>query len=172
VTRDPAGYEDGKYMSLLDYVWDSPTNFDDPFGLQPIIFPPPDPIWPPKKKAPPPAATPPTPISKKPPPTSLLGYGWYCGPTRRANCSNGVPSYGNRQPIDDIDRACAFHDCCLNNKEKYFNRCHHKGCNMAFCTALAVGDCSKAPKPSECDSYRKRALMLCLFTLEWTIPLP
>jgi hypothetical protein len=105
--------------------------------------------------------------------TTTISYGYYCGPTRRASCKFDGTPYLNPKPIDDVDLACAYHDCCLPTVSDYCDRTHHRGCNLAFCIALLLADCSKAPDPKICDEYRTRALELCAGTIDfWPFPLP
>ncbi|MBL8820598.1 MAG: hypothetical protein JNL58_31540 [Planctomyces sp.] len=103
-----------------------------------------------------------------------IDYGCYCGPNREAPCDrNGDPeSPLTPAPIDDIDRACTEHDCCLRSKELFFFRCAHKQCNTDFISNLAWANCDKSPNPEECRSYRNRAILLTYTTLNNTIPLP
>jgi RHS repeat-associated protein len=105
-------------------------------------------------------------------PTTLLNYGNYCGPLRRASCDkNGQPDF-IPQPKDDLDKACAFHDCCLRSAAKYLCQPYHKHCNLRFCAALIAVDCSKTADETTCIRYRDNALSLCMSTINNTIPLP
>ena len=103
--------------------------------------------------------------------TSLSGYGCYCGPFRIAPCKKTKPS-PTVTPIDDLDRTCAIHDCCLVGPVQFFDSCNHKSCNKRFLASLLLIDCSKSPDPGECERYRARALALTAGTVDYAIPLP
>ncbi len=113
---------------------------------------------------------------KHPPmPTTLLNYGYYCGPSRSASneaceCSYDKPS---PQPIDDLDRVCFEHDCCLVDELDFLNRDgRHTLCNRRFCAQLWYLDCSKSPYPRDCQRYRLRALIVTCALMDDPIPLP
>jgi RHS repeat-associated protein len=112
--RDPIGYI-GE-TSLYVYVSNSPLTYCDHTGLAPL---------------------PPTPV----------GYGYYCGPSRKASCvkdSSGawVPAPSpvpNPAPIDALDAACMFHDCCLFGIWQVL--CVSKICNKYFCDTIKLLNC-------------------------------
>ena len=101
-------------------------------------------------------------IDAKCPDLLSLSYGHYCGPGRKANirdcedvyCEDGmdvddiVP-----QPIDKLDEACFFHDCCLRGFAEYLLKPHHRKCNDLTCNLLKAVDCSSAPDPLSCSIY-------------------
>jgi len=167
ISRDPSGYSDGYslyrlYIGLqhLDPTGRAivtgpfqPTDGGDPWPDLPDDFP----I----------VITPPPPPPPLVPPTTLISHGHYCGPDRRASCKDGAPSFPpNKQPIDDVDVACGFHDCCLNSRWKWCNSDHHKICNRLFEEMLRRADCSKSPDPPACEAYRRRALGLTIGTID------
>jgi RHS repeat-associated protein len=158
-SRDPVGYEAG--TNLVEYAWDSPTNRTDANGQQAW---PPGGGWPRYE-----------PIAPKIPSVTLINYGHYCGPNRKATCDGRSPVFGsaNRpKPIDQVDTACADHDCCLQTLSEYIDPCYQHACNVRFCLALRVADCSTSPIPEHCREYAARANALCIATLFGNLPLP
>jgi hypothetical protein len=71
-----------------------------------------------------------------------------------------------------MDRACAYHDCCLTTVCEYLSTEHHRKCNSRFCASLGSMDCSNSRDPDTCERYRSRALQLCLVTIGGSLPLP
>ena len=108
----------------------------------------------------------------EPPSTVTQGYGRYCGPFRMstyADCQTLTPT---EPPIDDVDLACFYHDCCVATLDQWLDRCHHRTCNTLFCQALATADCSKSPNPISCEWYRIKAMYLTCNTLDGLFPIP
>lgn len=198
LTRDPNQYYDG--LHLYHYCHSSPLVCSDPFGpagppsLVPSLY-----SWVIEKLGGfaigdtaivPGLPTPPIlPLPGGPwiigpsdedansglPVTTLLNYGHYCGPTRRATCDEDEPDFTPPlpKPIDLLDLACAKHDCCLRSVPRYCITPIHKECNKAICAAvLAPNVCKNSPKPKECATFALRAGLLRRATIENTMPLP
>jgi RHS repeat-associated protein len=187
ISRDPIGYDAGD-VNLYQYVGGKPTNAIDPIGFNPVSGSPlvwpfrpgdipsnappgsdrPPLIWPfnpgdiPVPQPLPPGGTP-SPVPKPANPLGpLAGYGKYCGVTRIANC-NAVdkPSPSNK-PIDDIDRACMVHDCCLFTWKEYINPCREWTCNRAFCRAVREATCLNWATSKEIANCEAARLLITL----------
>ncbi len=172
-SRDPIGYV-ASSMCLYEYCHSAALKYIDPRGEQ--IMPPTIPGHIPGMPVLPPKPTTPATSSPGPsafPPTTVLNYGNYCGPNRaHGRCSMGKPIPPLKPlPIDQMDAACAEHDCCLATTDRWFNPCYHMPCNTDFCAKLIVIDCSKSINP-DCAGYRARALALTCATQFVPIPLP
>ena len=102
-------------------------------------------------------------------------YGYYCGFFRPASCHVGVPTL-NPEPWDAVDRACAYHDCCVGTRELYVDKCNHAWCNFEFCSSLMQADCTQSMTPSHCEYFRAKAIALACGTLDFRpgppLPLP
>ena len=184
--RDPIGFESGD-LSVYRLSVSQPINRLDPSGheswipfpvtssgcvINPITglsvcSPPPPPtpwaVWP--------TVLPPfgPPVPPKPP--TIGGYGHYCGPGRAAFCTKKadgsfVPSPGQPPPIDDMDKACMQHDCCLAQAPQVLHALVCRSpCNTHFCKALDVFECgarySNDPVQSYlCDRMKQQAKSL------------
>ncbi len=94
---------------------------------------------------------------------TLTSYGKYCGPLRKVpitSCCHDAAILEKVEPIDELDLACAHHDCCVAIKEKWFDRSHHFFCNRQFCSRLFDVDCNRSFNPRICRTYRFDAMVL------------
>jgi hypothetical protein len=165
-TRDPIGFDGGAY-GIYEYCHTKPHIYMDPFGKQ--IMPPsigagypiymPAPHEPPSPPTPWPKVLPPMgpPVPPKPP--TIGGYGHYCGPIRAAFCTKNAdgshtPSPGQPPPIDDMDRACMQHDCCLADAPQVVSALAcRSNCNVEFCKALDAFECNARYGNDPIQSY-------------------
>jgi RHS repeat-associated protein len=117
-------------LNLVEYVRDNPMNRADPTGL---FF--------------------------------GFGYGNYCGysrsPEGRCDSTWRWPGSGRRgaPPIDEVDAACLWHDCCLFSWWKvilYPRRCY---CNLSFCSQVRIADCRGNPG---CEYAQIKILQACI----------
>jgi len=91
----------------------------------------------------------------------LWGYGEYCGLFLIAPCLGVDQPRPGINPIDDIDAACAKHDCCLMTAVEFANPCRQFSCNWALCTAIKNANCSKSPVPWQCRLFQFDMAVIC-----------
>jgi RHS repeat-associated protein len=172
-TVDPLEFID----SLLRYLYgsNSPIRVSDPNGEQlakpsvPVTPLPPPPSAPPLSSPPPPVGAPCPGASLTPAATPIaqlstgigfdVGYGIYCGFFRAATClatdkpaKIGPPPAPNPIPIDNLDKACLVHDCCLFTFLDFINPVRQVFCNIPLCNAArnSFVTCAGSPRRAEC----------------------
>ena len=175
-SRDPIGYTEHSmelYSAIFttksavdpfgnDWRWPWEPDADWWFGIDNPFRPNPLPSRP---------SAPPSPLTPPPgtgPRAMPAGYGYYCGFHRAANCTR-LPgggweiAPGQPRPLDELDRACMAHDCCLADAKAVLGECLSAKCNPEFCAALKAMSCALSHRDPqqlyECQVMKRKALL-------------
>jgi RHS repeat-associated protein len=88
-------------------------------------------------------------------------YGNYCGLLRKATCDAVDKPSPLNTPVDDVDRCCMVHDCCLAGWQQCINPWREVKCNWNFCRCICNTTCANSPTPYQCLIFRRILIELC-----------